>query len=598
MASPSIVEQLQRLELLHRVGLALSTEKSRDRLLEMIVVEAKEACRADGGTLYLRTADDHLRFAIMRSDSLGIRLGGTTGKPIDLPPIPMFDATTGLPNHSNVATYAASLKRSVCVSDAYDRDSFDFSGTKRFDDRHRYRSESMLTIPLLNHEDRVIGVLQLINARDPVTGKVAPFLPEDLQIAESLASQAGISLHNQMLLEEQQRLMESFIKVLAAAIDAKSPHTGGHCERVPVVAEMLLHAACEDTSDAFQTFHMTEQERYEFRIAAWLHDCGKVVTPPHIMEKSTKLETVFDRIHLVRERFEVLRREAELDGWRMLRSGSVSEAAVSTFVQKQKDQIDDDLAFLERMNVSSDGISDHDVARIKRIAARRYQRGSETVPVLTDEEVATLCVRYGNLTEAERIVVNDHAVQTIRMLESLPFPRHLARVPEYAGGHHERMDATGYPRGVHAFDVSLPARIIAVADVFEALTAMDRPYKAGKRLSEAMRIMGQMKRHNHLDPDLFDLFVRSRTYREYAEGFLLPEQVDDVDEEELLAIKPLPFEWLPLEERVLRREVFLAEYETPHNRSFHPPPVSISDWSPASSKRKNPAPQRQDVGST
>ncbi len=582
MASPSLEEKLRRLELLHRVGLSLSTEKNRDRLLETILLEAKDACRADGGTLYLRTSDDHLRFAIMRSDSLGIRLGGTTGKAIELPAIPMFDVETGLPNHSNVATYAASLKRSVNVGDAYDTQTFDFTGTKRFDHHHGYRSESFLTIPMLNHEDWVIGVLQLINARDPETGKVIPFSAEDQQLAEALASQAGIALHNQMLLEEQRVLLESFIKVLAAAIDAKSPHTGGHCERVPVLAEMLLHAACED-STTFDAFDMTEEERYEFRIAAWLHDCGKVVTPPHVMEKSTKLETIFDRIHLVRDRFEILRRDVELEGWRALRSGAVTADEAAASLQARLAELDDDLAFLERVNVGSEFLADDDVQRIRRIGDRRYRRGAEMVPVLTEDEVANLSVRRGTLTEAERIVINGHMVQTIRMLESLPFPRSLERVPEYAGGHHERMDAKGYPRGIHAGDMSVPARVMAVADVFEALTAKDRPYKPGKPLSEAMRIMGQMKKFNHLDPDLFDLFVRSGVYRAYAERFVSPEQIDEVDEGALTAIVPVPFESLSAHERSLRKETFLPEYEEQRHRSVRPPPVSTPpDWAPRS----------------
>jgi HD-GYP domain-containing protein (c-di-GMP phosphodiesterase class II) len=584
MASPSLEEKLRRLELLHRVGLSLSTEKNRDRLLETILLEAKDVCRADGGTLYLRTADDHLRFAIMRSDSLGIRLGGTTGKAIELPTIPMFDAETGLPNHGNVATYAASLKRSVNVGDAYDTQTFDFTGTKRFDDHHGYRSESFLTIPMLNHEDWVIGVLQLINARDSETGQVVPFSPEDQQLAEALASQAGIALHNQMLLEEQRILLESFIKVLAAAIDAKSPHTGGHCARVPVLAEMLVHAACED-SETFDAFDMTEEERYEFRIAAWLHDCGKVVTPPHVMEKSTKLETIFDRIHLVRDRFEILRRDEELEGWRALRSGAMTADEAAASLKARLAELDDDLAFLERVNIGSEFVADDDVQRIRRIAERRYRRGTEMVPLLGEDEVANLSVRRGTLTDAERIVINGHMVQTIRMLESLPFPRTLERVPEYAGGHHERMDAKGYPRGLHAGDMSIPARVMAVADVFEALTAKDRPYKPGKPLSEAMRIMGQMKRFNHLDPDLFDLFVRSGVYRVYAERFLSPEQVDAVDEDALTAIVPVPFETLPERERALRKETFLPEYEEQRHRSVRPPPVSTPpDWAPRSRK--------------
>jgi len=583
MSGISLEDKLQRLELLHRVGMSLSTEKNRERLLETILVEAKTICRADGGTLYLRTNDDQLRFAIMRSDSLGIRLGGTTGKPIELPTLPMFDPETGEPNHANVATYAASLKRSVNVGDAYDTLSFDFTGTKRFDNHHQYRSQSFLTIPMLNHEDRVIGVLQLINARDPSTGEVVPFAPEDQQLAEALASQAGIALHNQMLLEEQRILLESFIKVLAAAIDAKSPHTGGHCERVPVLAEMLVHAACSESASPFAAFDMTEDERYEFRIAAWLHDCGKVVTPPHVMDKATKLETIFDRMDMVRDRFEILRRDAELEAWNKIRNGATHADEAWAQHASELADLDADLAFLERVNIGGEFLAEADVDRIHEIAKRRYRKGGELAPLLTPDEVANLSVRRGTLTENERLIINGHMVQTIRMLESLPFPSYLERVPEYAGGHHERMDGKGYPRGLFASDMSIPARAMAIADVFEALTAKDRPYKPGKALSEAMKIMGQMKRFNHLDPSLFDLFVRSGVYRAYAERFVSPEQIDVVDEEALLAIVPEPYELPPREERAMRGQGFLSEYEEQVHRSVHPPPVSMApDWLPRS----------------
>jgi HD-GYP domain-containing protein (c-di-GMP phosphodiesterase class II) len=432
---------------------------------------------------------------------------------------------------------------------------------------------------MLNHEDRVIGVLQLINARDAETGELMPFSEEDQKLVEALASQAGIALHNQMLLEEQRQLLESFIQVIAAAIDAKSRHTGGHCKRVPVLAEMLLDAACEAKDGAVASFEMTDEERYEFRIAAWLHDCGKVTTPVHVMDKSTKLETIFDRIAIVRERFEVLRRDAELAYIRRLHGGEGDPTQAWTLYQGELRALDDDMAFLERANVGGEFLAEADQERIRAIAGKTYRRGDQECPLLTADELQNLLVRRGTLTDEERVIINGHMVQTIRMLESLPFPRSLRRIPEYAGGHHETMDGRGYPKGVHAGELSIPARIMTIADVFEALTAKDRPYKPGKKLSEAMRIMGEMKRHNQLDPDIFDLFVTSGVYRAYGDYYLPPEQIDDVDEGALLAIVPKPFAVPPEAERRARWRAFLPEYEDQEHRSVRPPEVSLRpEW--------------------
>ncbi|MCA9532442.1 MAG: GAF domain-containing protein [Myxococcales bacterium] len=552
-------EKLEKLELLLRIGTALSAERSKDRLIEMILLEAKALCNADGGTLYLRS-DDSLRFAILRSDSLGIALGGSTGKPVDLPPLPLHDPLTGAPNRSNVATCAALMKESVNIPDAYETSTeFDFTGTKAFDARNDYRSQSFLTVPLVNNDSTVIGVLQLLNAQDPDTGEVVPFRADHQRVVESLASQAGIALDNQLLLDGQRELLESFIQMIAAAIDAKSPYTGGHCERVPILTEMLVRAACDDQEGAFRDFTLSDEEWYELRIAAWLHDCGKVTTPVHVMDKATKLETIFDRIAVVRARFAVLERDARITMLEAVAAGAPRAEAEASF-HATVQTLRDELAFLENANIGSEFLPDAARARIAEIGARRYQENGQERPLLDADEVYNLQIQRGTLTNEERLVINGHMVQTVKMLERLPFPRNLRRVPEYAGGHHEKMDGGGYPKGIYAGDMSVPARIMAVADVFEALTAQDRPYKKGKTLSEAMRIMAFMKRDNHLDPELFDLFVRSGVYREYGHKYLPAELIDDVDEAALLAVQPKPFPLPPEPERKRRFLEFLPEY--------------------------------------
>jgi len=554
----TLERRLERLELLYEVGIALSAEDDKDRLVERILLEAKTLCNADGGTLYLRTEDNELRFAIMRTDSLGIALGGTTGKVIELPPLPMVDPSTGEPNEANIATCAAIRKQSFNVPDAYDATGFDFSGTKKFDERAGYRSKSFLTIPMLNHQDRVIGVLQLLNAQDEETGEVVPFEEEEQRIVEALASQAAVALDNQLLLEGQKALLEAFIQMIAAAIDSKSPYTGAHCERVPILTLMLAQAAVAADEGPFAEFTLTEEEWYELKIAAWLHDCGKVTTPVHVMDKATKLETIFDRIEIVRARFEVLKRDAKI---RMLEAQAEGDEQAKPRFQREVHALEEDLDFIEKANIGSEFLSDEAKERIRAIGARQYVQGPLKRGLLAEDEIENLCISRGTLTEEERLIINGHMVQTIQMLEALPFPRNLRRVPEYAGGHHEKMDAKGYPRGMAAGDMSVPARIMAIADVFEALTAQDRPYKKGKTLSESMRILSFMKRDNHLDPDLLDLFVRSGVYQSYAEKYLPDSLIDEVDEDAILTTTPKDYEPLDEATRVKRKTGFLPEYE-------------------------------------
>jgi HD-GYP domain-containing protein (c-di-GMP phosphodiesterase class II) len=552
-------DKLRRLELLLRVGVALSAETDTNRLLETILLEAKELTRADGGTLYIRD-EDNLDFAIMRTDSLGIALGGTTGQPTKFPPIPLRDPESGKPNHRHIASYAALRKQSINIPNAYDTTRFDFSGTKAFDARSGYRSVSFLTIPMLDAEGRVVGVLQLLNSRDPQTGDVVAFNDVDQQTVEVLASQAGVALQNKLLRDSLRDLLESFIRMIASAIDAKSAYTGGHCERVPLIAEMLARAACDAKSGPFAEFTLSELEWYELHIACWLHDCGKVVTPVHVMDKSKKLETIHDRIETVQARFEVLMRDARLAAYERERAGA-ERGEVERELEAELEVLRSDLAFLEKTNFGGEFLAREGQERIRRIAARTLEIGGKRQPLLSEEEVQNLSISRGTLTDKERLVINAHMVHTVNILNALPFPPQLRRVPEYATGHHEKMDGSGYPRGIYAGDLSVPARIMAVADVFEALTAMDRPYKQPKKLSEVMGIMGKMKEQHHLDPEVFDLFVSSGTYRRYAEEHLPAALVDAVDEAKLLAIQPPALTLPPEPERKLRFDGVLPEYK-------------------------------------
>ena len=531
-ANRSTVDLIKRLS---EVGIALSAEKDESRLMELILHSAKDVTNADGGTLYSRTEDHKLKFEIMLTDSLGIVLGGTSGQPIELPYVPLF-TETGTPNEKMVAAKAAVTGETVNIPDAYDNPDFDFSGTRAFDEQTGYRSTSFLTVPMRNHEDEVIGVLQLINALDDKRdGAVIPFSVQDQYLVESLASQAAIALTNKRLLDQQRVLFESFIELMAAAIDDKSPYTGGHCRRVPELTLMLADAAAAATTGPLQDFCMTEGDRYELKIAGWLHDCGKVTTPEYVVDKSTKLETIYDRIKVVDLRFEVLQRDAEIDFLKQLafvgqEPGGPSEVELRGNYSACIEALHADRAFLQRSNRGGEFMSEEDRSRVASIATRTWVDDSgEVRPLLTAEEVYNLQVARGTLTPEEREVINNHIVATIKMLESLPYPKHLRRVPEFAGGHHERMDGRGYPRGLKRHEMSVQARIMGIADIFEALTAGDRPYKDAMTLSQSLTILGRMKEDNHVDPDLFDVFIRERIYLRYAEVFLHPSQIDDVD---------------------------------------------------------------------
>ncbi len=515
------------------LSIDLSAERDRDRLLEKILLAAKALCRAEGGTLYLRTDDDRLSFEIVHNDALGIATGGTTGRKPAFPPMPLY-REDGSPNHNNVVTHSVLTGAPVVVADAYRADdAFDFSGTRAFDAKTGYRSKSFLTVPMRDAENHVIGVLQLINAKDR-RGRTVPFSEASVRLARALASQAGVAIENQALLQAQKDLLDSFIRVIAGAIDDKSPYTGFHCQRVPVLTEMLTRAACEDDAPPFRDFGLDENGWYELQVAAWLHDCGKITVPEHVMDKSTKLETICDRIEAVKARFAALRAEAEAAYWRGVAGGG-DKSALARDRDARLAQLDEDRLFLEEINIGGEFMAPDKVERLRRIAAERWHDGEgRERPLLDADEVKNLETARGTLTDEEREIINGHMTATIKMLEQLPFPKHMANVVEYAGGHHEKMDGTGYPNGLTREQMSIPARIMAIADIFEALTAADRPYKKAKTVSEAIAIMAGMKQRNHIDPDLFDLFLRRGVFREYAEKYLRPEQIDAVDVDRLL----------------------------------------------------------------
>ncbi|MFL6658228.1 MAG: HD domain-containing phosphohydrolase [Massilia sp.] len=538
MQALSHLQIAQRLDLLTEVSVALGTSADTETLLDRILKVAKAMTNADGGTLYRPCADGQsLCFDISINDSLGIYQGGSSGKAIDIKPVPLFD-DDNRPNHASVAAFAANSGQSVNIDDVYQADAFNFSGMRSFDAAFGYHTQSILTVPMKDHEGELVGVLQLINAVEPETGLIVPFSPTDQRFIEALAAQAAVAITNQHLMLQLQQLLEGLVNLINIGIDEKSPYTGRHCQFVPKLTMMLAEAVHETDTGPLAGFHLTEADRKELWLAGLLHDCGKITTPVHVVDKATKMQTIYDRINTIDTRFEVLMRDCQIRALNDKCAGG-DVAAIDARLANELAQLRDDRDFLRGANVGSEGMPQADQERVRQIATYRWT-GVDGVErdFLDADEVTNLTIRFGTLTDAERKEINNHIVVTIRMLESLPWPKHLANVPEYAGGHHERMDGKGYPRGLVKTEMSVQARVMAIADIFEALTARDRPYKKGKMLSESLHILGKFALNGHIDPDLFDIFIRRRVYESFAHSNMDERQIDAIDDSLIPGYRP------------------------------------------------------------
>ena len=527
-----IHNQQKYIKQLAEIGLALSAEKNISKLLEMIVDEARDLSNADAGTLYIVDDDKmHLCFEIMQNDTMKTRMGGTSGIEITLPKVPLY--INGQPNHSNVSSYTALTGEIVNIPDVYEAEGFDFTGPKKYDLTTGYRSKSMLVIPMKNHENEIIGVLQLLNAKDIKTGELVSFFTEYVNLVASLASQAAVALTNTQLIQDLKNLFYSFIKSIATAIDEKSPYTGGHIKRVVFLTMMLAEEINKAADGPFKDIYFNEDEMEELRLAAWMHDVGKITTPEYVVDKSTKLQTISDRISLIETRFYLIAKLIENkylnQKIKVLKKGENIKTEIQRIDQKLGDEtglLYNELDFIKTCNNPGESMDDDKITRIKEIAEKIYLPDNKKHYYLTEDEVKNLCIRKGSLTKEERKIIENHATMTLRMLKQLPFPRKLANVPEYAAAHHEKLDGSGYPRGLTEKEMPFQSRIMAVADIFEALTAKDRPYKKPMKLSQAVKIMGFMKKDKHIDPDIYDLFINNHLFYDYAKKEMTPEQID------------------------------------------------------------------------
>jgi HD-GYP domain-containing protein (c-di-GMP phosphodiesterase class II) len=496
---------------LTEIGVALSAEKNINHLMEMILSEARAFTNADGGTLYIMSDDDtELLFTIIQNDSINVQMGGTKGR-ITWSCVKMKN-DDGSPNHSNVSSHAVITGRAVNIDDVYAAKGFNFSGTKKFDRENGYRSKSMMVVPMRNHENEIIGVLQLINALDPKTGEVISFSRQSEAMTLSLASQAAVALTNNQLIHDLESLLESFIKAIASAIDEKSPYTGGHIRRVAKLTMAIAHKINEVKSGHFADTRFSVDELKELRMAAWLHDIGKITTPEQVIDKAKKLETVCDRINEIIARIEIIKKDYLITAKAAVKTRAQTKANVKN-IQKEIKSLDEDRQFLEKINTGLDYMDNKDIAKIKKIATRKWNLNGRLKPLLTKDEIYNLSVPFGTLNEKEKRIVTNHAAVTKKILSQLPFPKKMRRIAQYASAHHEKLDGSGYPTGLKGDNIPLQSRIIAVADIFEAITAKDRPYKKGKSAAEALKIMKDMVRDNHIDANVFELFVKEKIYQ-------------------------------------------------------------------------------------
>ena len=503
-----------QLSKLSDIGIALSGVTDLTVLLEMIVDQAREFTNADAGTLYLKE-ENKLSFKIVQNESLGIRMGGTSGKDITFPPVELKE--------SNVSAFVAIKGTSVNIPDVYETDLFDFTGPKNFDKSSGYRSQSMLVVPMRNHENDVIGVLQLLNAQNMKTNEVIPFSKDYENLTESLASQAAVAVTNAQLVSEMGKLFDSFAEVMATAIDEKSPVTGGHIRRV---ANMTLTFAdiLNNNQDKYKDISFNAEQMYELKIAAWMHDIGKVTTPVEVVEKAKKLQTIFDRIEFVDLRIcfiiEQMDKSFLNEKIKILQNGSDAKK-ISTLEDEQKvkrQELMDIRDFINQCNNPGEFLEDEKIERLEKISKMTWTDfdGNEQ-PFLNDDEVLNLSIRRGSITETERKKMQNHAAVTLKMLQKIPFTKKLKNIPLYAGAHHEFVNGGGYPLGLKGDEIPFEGKIMCVTDIAEALTASDRPYKKAMPLEVVYRILREMADKGELDKELVEFFISEEVFTKYKE---------------------------------------------------------------------------------
>lgn len=523
-------DQLEHIEQLTKIGKALSGESELSKIFDMILDEGVAFTKADAATIY-RVNDENksLEFEIVYNATMNMRQGGSHG-PVGWKPVPLYDES-GNPKLSHIITSVYHTGESLCFDDVYETKDYDISGTIATDKSTNYRCKSMLTIPLKDHEETVLGVIQFINAMDK-DKNIISFNEEHKAMLSSLASQAAIALTNKKLVDDLENLLLQFMRSIASAIERKSKYSSAHITRVALLTDMVAERINQDNSGTYKDVKFSDNELRELSMAGWMHDVGKIITPEFVMDKSTKLERIMDGIHLVKERFLSLK---TLFKYLKLKLDDTEYQKLSTELLKRDDIaeplsfLDEEYLFLEKLNTGGEFVPDELIARMQALAEIDFEYEGERYFLLDEEDKKNLSIRRGTLNPDELKTMQAHASVTWEMLSQLSFPKKYRNVAFYAATHHEALNGKGYPLGIGEEKLPIQSRIIAIADIFEALTAADRPYKTPKTLSESLGIMAMMVKGGHLDGDLLDFFMDSGIYLDFAKEHMNPVQVDEVD---------------------------------------------------------------------
>ncbi len=512
------------LKSLNAIGRKLSLNQNLDEFFQFFTDEIMKLTNSDAATLYLlNERTKSLKFKVIKNKTLNISFDSSN---IPWDDLPIYDKN-GRKNLRMMATSCALTKEPIYVDDVYQSDEFDFSGTKEFDKKTTYKTRSMVCVPLLNHEMHVIGVLQLLNKMSQ-NNRVIPFGQDDKELAQSLGSQIAILLSNNELIEQLENLFESFLNSIISAIQEKSLHTYTHIRKMAQLNDMLVNAI-DDDDGVFKNKLYNSDMKKSFHLAALLHDIGKLSTPEHILNKSKKLETTFDRIELVKLRFDQAKKVTQINMLETMLKNPNEEKSIKEEFDKKICEIDDDFKFLELINLPVEHVDDDSIKRVKQIAQKTFVDNGKIIPFLTEDEVSNLSIKKGSITDEEREIIGNHAKVTIKILDKLQFPKKYERIPEIAGNHHEKLNGTGYPRGLKGDEISFEARIMAISDVFEAITSSTRPYKKPNTLSSSMEILCSMAEDGELDKDLVKFFYTSGLYKKFATKCLKKTQIDEVD---------------------------------------------------------------------